>query len=201
MALHMKTIVVACLLFTMFGCQANPTNHKESSVNPQVVLRTSLGEITLELYPEKAPITVENFLTYVDEKHYDNTIFHRVIKGFMIQGGGMTANMEPKATHSPIQNEANNGLLNTRGSIAMARTSDIHSASSQFFINVADNAFLNFRAPTASGYGYCVFGKVISGMDVVEAIEKVKTGSKNGHGDVPLTAVTILEAYRKPKKS
>ena len=156
-----------------------------------VVLNTNYGPITLELDSEHAPKTVENFLTYAREGHYDNTIFHRVINGFMIQGGGFSPGMKQKDTHAPIKNEANNGLKNTTGTIAMARTNDPHSASSQFFINVADNDFLNFKSETPQGCGYAVFGKVTDGMDVVNKIKGVKTGSSGFHQDVPKEDVVI----------
>lgn len=156
-----------------------------------VVLNTNYGPITLELDSEHAPKTVENFLTYAREGHYDNTIFHRVINGFMIQGGGFSPGMKQKDTHAPIKNEANNGLKNTTGTIAMARTNDPHSASSQFFINVADNDFLNFKSETPQGWGYAVFGKVTDGMDVVNKIKGVKTGSSGFHQDVPKEDVVI----------
>ena len=159
-----------------------------------VKLTTNFGDITLELYDEKAPITVANFLQYVNNGFYENVIFHRVINGFMIQGGGFDINMKQKATLDEIKNEADNGLSNDNYTIAMARTSIPDSASSQFFINVSDNDFLNHTAPTASGWGYCVFGKVIEGMDVVEKIKAVKTGSKAGHRDVPLEPVIIEKA-------
>jgi len=161
------------------------------TVHSMVTLHTSLGDITLELDAEKAPATVANFLDYARDGFYDGTIFHRVIDGFMIQGGGMTADMNQKPTRAPIANEANNGLKNTSGSIAMARTNDPHSATAQFFINVKDNDFLDHRAPTAQGWGYAVFGKVVSGMDVVEKIKAVATGTKGFHQDVPKESVTI----------
>jgi peptidyl-prolyl cis-trans isomerase B (cyclophilin B) len=145
----------------------------------------------LELDADKAPQTVANFLQYARDGFYDGTIFHRVINGFMIQGGGMQAGMAEKQTRDSIQNEADNGLTNTRGTIAMARTPDPHSASAQFFINVADNDFLNFRAPTQDGWGYCVFGKVVEGMDVVDKIKGVPTGNKGYHQDVPIEDVVI----------
>lgn len=164
--------------------------------NPEVLLETTAGDILLELYPDKAPKTVENFLKYVDEGFYDNTIFHRVINGFMIQGGGMDARMREKETHEPVENEADNGLKNERGTIAMARTMDPHSASAQFFINHADNDFLDHREPTPDGWGYAVFGKVIDGMDVVDKIAKVKTGTVGSHSDVPKDMVLITKASR-----
>ena len=168
--------------------------------NPKVVLETSMGDITLELYPDKAPATVKNFLTYADEKFYDGTVFHRVISGFMIQGGGMTADMNEKPAHSPILNEADNGLKNDRGTIAMARTNDPNSATAQFFINAKDNTFLNFRSKTIEGYGYCVFGKVTKGLDVVDAIEKTPTTTKGFFQDVPAKPVIIKKAYRLKEK-
>ena len=159
-----------------------------------VELHTNHGVIKLELDAEKAPKSVENFLTYVKAGHYDNTVFHRVIDGFMIQGGGFEPGMKQKPTAEPITNEANNGLKNVNGSIAMARTNDPHSATAQFFINVNDNDFLNHSSPTPQGWGYTVFGKVVEGMDVVEKIKKVKTGSKGFHQDVPVDDVVIEKA-------
>ena len=160
----------------------------------QVELHTTEGVITLELDEAKAPVTVENFLSYVADGHYDGTVFHRVIKGFMIQCGGFEAGMKQKPTKGEIKNEANNGLKNDKYTIAMARTSAPHSASAQFFINGADNDFLNFKSETPNGWGYAVFGKVIAGADVVSQIEKVRTGNKGGHGDVPLEDVVITKA-------
>lgn len=162
--------------------------------NPKVLLETNKGSITLELYPDKAPKTVENFLSYVKEGFYDGTIFHRVIPNFMIQGGGMTADMKQKPTHDPIANEAENGLKNERGTLAMARTSDPHSATAQFFINLVDNEFLNFRNKSPQGWGYVVFGKVIEGMDVVDEIAQVKTGSHGPYKDVPQEPIVIKQA-------
>jgi peptidyl-prolyl cis-trans isomerase B (cyclophilin B) len=159
-----------------------------------VKLNTNFGAIVLELDAEKAPATVANFLQYVNSGFYHGTIFHRVIDGFMIQGGGMESGLKQKETQDPIKNEADNGLKNKAYTIAMARTPNPHSASSQFFINVGDNDFLNFSAPTAQGYGYCVFGKVVEGQDVVDAIKKVKTGSHGGHDDVPVDDVVIESA-------
>ena len=164
--------------------------------NPNVLLDTTEGEILIELYPDKAPETVANFLKYVDEGFYKNTIFHRVIKGFMIQCGGLTLKMEEKPTNAPVKNEADNGLKNDRGTIAMARTMDPHSATAQFFINLVDNEFLNYTAPTVQGWGYCVFGKVVDGMDVVDKIGKTKTGTRPPYDDVPLDSVLINEASR-----
>ena len=159
-----------------------------------VKLSTNFGDITLELDAEKAPITVANFLQYVESGFYDGVIFHRVIDDFMIQGGGFDANMKQKKTKNEIKNEADNGLANNNYTVAMARTSIPDSASSQFFINIADNDFLNHTAPTSSGWGYCVFGKVVEGMDVVDKIKAVKTTSKAGHRDVPVEPVTIEKA-------
>ena len=160
----------------------------------QVLLKTNKGDITLTLDATKAPKTVANFLAYVKSGHYDDTIFHRVIDNFMIQGGGMAPGMKQKPTQAEIENEANNGLKNVNGSVAMARTNEPHSASSQFFINVNDNDFLNHTAPTAQGWGYAVFGAVSDGMDVVNAIRKVKTGSSGFHQDVPTEDVIIEKA-------
>ena len=163
--------------------------------NPQVELHIAdHGVITLELDAAKAPKSVENFLAYVKKGHYDNTIFHRVIPGFMIQGGGFEPGMQQKGTDAPIENEANNGLKNANYTVAMARTSDPHSATAQFFINVADNGFLNHTAPSAQGWGYAVFGKVVSGTDVVDKIKGVKTGRKGFHDDVPKDDVIIEKA-------
>ena len=159
-----------------------------------IKLHTNFGEIAIELDAEKAPITAANFLQYVEDGFYENTIFHRVIDGFMIQGGGFDTDMRQKQTKAPIKNEADNGLANKCYTIAMARTPNPDSASSQFFINVADNDFLNFSAPTAQGWGYCVFGKVTAGTEVVDKIRQVKTGNRNGHQDVPLEPVIIERA-------
>ncbi len=164
--------------------------------NPQVVLETTKGKIVLELYPDKAPVTVKNFLAYVDAKFYDGTIFHRVIPNFMIQGGGFTADMNQKPTTDPIQNEADNGLKNRRGTIAMARTNIPDSATSQFFINSVNNDFLNFKSKSAQGWGYAVFGKVAEGLDVVDAISAVKTGTSGRFRDVPAEPVVIKSARR-----
>ncbi len=156
-----------------------------------VLLKTNKGEIELELFEKEAPKTVANFLNYAKENFYDNTIFHRVIKGFMIQGGGFTVDFEQKETKAPIDNEANNGISNDKGTIAMARTNDPHSATCQFFINTKSNDFLDFSMPSSSGWGYCVFGKVVKGIEVVEEIEKVKTANKGYHQDVPVDNVVI----------
>lgn len=162
---------------------------------PVVLLETSMGNIQVELYPDKAPISVKNFLTYVKEGHYDGLIFHRVIRNFMIQGGGFTPDMkEKRAAHPPIRNEAGNGLKNERGTLAMARTAVVDSASAQFFINVVNNDFLNHANDTPQGFGYAVFGKVIEGMDVVDKIRNVPTGTFRMFQDVPREPVTILKA-------
>lgn len=167
------------------------------ALSATVVLETNHGAIEIELNEEKAPNTSKNFISYVKKGFYDGTIFHRVIDGFMIQGGGMTADMKEKKADAPIKNEAQNGLRNEKGTIAMARTSDPHSASSQFFINVVDNDFLNHTAPTSAGWGYAVFGKVSKGMDVVNKIKSVATTSKAGHSNVPVDAVIIKSAKLK----
>jgi peptidyl-prolyl cis-trans isomerase B (cyclophilin B) len=162
----------------------------------QVDINTSKGNIRVELDEAKAPISSKNFLAYVDAGHYDGTVFHRVIPGFMIQGGGFEPGMRQKSTQAPITNEANNGVKNDRYTLAMARTSVPHSATSQFFINATNNTFLNFTAETPSGWGYAVFAKVVSGNEVVDAIEGVKTGNRGGHGDVPVEDVVIVSAKR-----
>ena len=159
-----------------------------------IKLTTNHGEITIDLDADKAPVTAKNFVAYVESGHYANTVFHRVIDGFMIQGGGFEPGMKQKSTQPPIKNEANNGLKNDKYTVAMARTSDPHSASSQFFINVGDNDFLNHTAPTPQGWGYCVFGKVVAGAEVVDKIKGVTTGRKGFHDDVPLEDVVIQKA-------
>jgi peptidyl-prolyl cis-trans isomerase B (cyclophilin B) len=163
-------------------------------MSQQVELQTSKGNIRIELDEAKAPESVKNFLAYVAKGHYNGTVFHRVIKGFMVQGGGFEAGMKQKPTDAPVRNEANNGLKNDHYTLAMARTSDPHSATAQFFINTADNGFLNFKSESPSGWGYAVFGKVVSGREVVDAIEGVKTGRKGFHDDVPLEDVVIQQA-------
>lgn len=183
----MKQLFIA--LWAMMFCI---TAH---AANPQVELKTNKGSIVIELYPEQAPATVQNFLGYVNDKFYDGTIFHRVIAGFMIQGGGFSPSYQQKKTSEPVKNEADNGLKNQTGTVAMARTSQPHSATSQFFINVADNAFLDYRSPTSRGYGYTVFGKVVEGMDVVNRIATGPTGNGGPFPtDVPLDAVIIEQA-------
>lgn len=182
----MKSVFLSLLILTMFS---NLSYGQQK--NPVILIETTMGDIKLELYPEKAPITVKNFLNYVNSGFYEGTIFHRVISNFMIQGGGFTKDFHMKKTNPPIKNEANNGLKNKRGTISMARTMHIHSATAQFFINVADNDFLDHRDDSIQGFGYAVFGKVVSGMDVVDKISKVKTGNVKGFDDVPLTPVVI----------
>jgi peptidyl-prolyl cis-trans isomerase B (cyclophilin B) len=181
--------VVGLLPVTGYS-QDNQPNAKGADM-VKVTMETSKGVITMELDSENAPVSVENFVTYARAGHYDGTVFHRVIPGFMIQGGGFDTDMKQKATNPSIKIEADNGLKNTKGTVAMARTSDPNSATSQFFINVADNAFLDHTSPTQQGWGYAVFGKVTDGMDVVTSIEKVQTGNKNGQSDVPLVEVVI----------
>jgi len=168
--------------------------YAENSMNPKVKLTTSMGDIVLELDAEKAPISVENFVNYVENGQYDGLIFHRIIPGFMVQGGGMEPGMKERSNLSPIGNEADNGLKNNKGTIAMARTNDPHSATSQFFINLSDNDFLNHTAKDPSGWGYAVFGEVVEGIDVVEAMGTVQTGNVAGHGDVPNVDVVLVKA-------
>ena len=170
-----------------------PEQAKETDM---VIIKTTLGDIKVKLAADKAPLTVANFLAYVDAGFYNGTIFHRVIDGFMIQGGGFDASMNQKPTRAPIKNEAANGLQNKRGTLAMARTMVVDSATAQFFINVKDNGFLDFRAPNPQGFGYCVFGEVVAGMDVVDKIKGVRTGIKAGMQDVPLETVEILSVTR-----
>lgn len=162
--------------------------------NIMITLKTTLGDIVIELDYDKAPVTAKNFEEYVKSGFYKGTIFHRVIKGFMVQGGGLTADMDNKQTNAPIKNEADNGLKNDRGTIAMARTQDPHSATAQFFINTVDNSFLNFRSKDLNGWGYCVFGKVVKGMDVVDKIEAAKTTTVSYYQDVPVETIEILDA-------
>ncbi|MFO7459429.1 MAG: peptidylprolyl isomerase [Desulfatiglandales bacterium] len=164
---------------------------EKKAVNPVVVIETTTGNITVELFQDRAPKTAANFLEYVKTGFYSDTVFHRVIKGFMIQGGGLTSAMEQKPTRSPVENEASNGEKNVRGAVAMARTSEIHSATAQFFINTVNNPFLDHRSTSPDGFGYCVFGKVSAGMEVVDRIENTPTGSKGMHRDVPIQPVII----------
>jgi cyclophilin family peptidyl-prolyl cis-trans isomerase len=189
------SVLFCVLVFGIVGSAAAQGGAKTESKHPRVALDTSKGRIVLELYEDKAPKTVANFLQYVKSGHYDGVIFHRVIDGFMIQGGGFTADMTQKPTKPPIQNEADNGLTNDRGTIAMARTQDPNSASAQFFINLVDNASLNHRGKSLQGWGYAVFGKVVEGMEVVDQIAKVRTGNRGGgHQNVPVEPVTIKKA-------
>ena len=193
MALRLKRRQLGTLLATAtLAVAMAPLNALAQTAAPKVRVTTSMGDIVLELYPDKAPKTVDNFLQYVRDKHYNDTIFHRVMDGFMVQGGGFTVDFEQKATRAPIPLEAQNGVKNDRGTIAMARTANPNSATAQFFINVVDNAMLN--APNPDGYGYTVFGKVIQGMDVVDKIKTVPVGNKGPHQNVPKTPITILKA-------
>jgi len=191
----MRKLVLFAAMLTLacgfaFGAETAPKGGK-----PVVQFETSMGIIKVELYPDKAPVTVKNFLTYVREGHYDGLIFHRVIRDFMVQGGGFTKEMKERGTkHPPIKNEADNGLKNERGTLAMARTSVVDSATAQFFINTVNNDFLNHRTKTPQGYGYAVFGKVIEGMEVVDKIRAVPTGSSGIHQDVPKQPVILLKA-------
>lgn len=169
---------------------------EQAKETDMVIIKTTMGDIKVKLAGDKAPLTVANFLAYADAGHYNGTIFHRVIDGFMIQGGGFDAQMNQKPTKAPIKNEAANGLQNKRGTLAMARTAIVDSATSQFFINVKDNGFLDFRAPNPQGFGYCVFGEVVEGLDVVDQIKGVKTGVKAGMSDVPLETVEIISIAR-----
>lgn len=182
---QMRALMAATVLLAAVGAGA------AEGGNPVVVMKTSMGDIKIELDKAKAPISTENFLAYVNGKFYDGTIFHRVIPNFMIQGGGFDKDMNQKKTNAPIKNEAGNGLKNTTGTIAMARTSDPNSATAQFFINTKDNTFLDHRDESVQGYGYAVFGKVVDGMDVVKKIEAVQTTTKMPHQNVPVSAVVI----------
>ena len=186
----MKFGIILALVFALCGPQAA---FGGLSDNPQVIMETSKGTIVLEVFPDEAPETVKNFLKYVRWGHYDGTIFHRVIPDFMIQGGGFSPDMKRKNTEMPIQNEATNGLKNKRGTVAMARTPDPHSATDQFFINTKSNGFLNHKNTTTKGWGYTVFGKVVKGMDVVDTISGVKTAKKGMMGDVPVEPVKIIK--------
>ena len=192
----MKLFSCLSILILALSIIAGPAGAEEKAGNPMVVVKTNLGDLTIELYPDKAPLTVENFLNYVDKKFYDGTIFHRVIPTFMIQGGGFTPDMMKKATGAPLKNEAANGLSNARGTIAMARTGEIHSATCQFFINVKDNKALDYKDDSAAGFGYAVFGKVTEGMETVDKIKGVKTETKGQYGDVPVKPVIIKSIRR-----
>ena len=190
-----KLLIGMCLLLVLNGVSSFAAEKAvKKSALPVVEIKTSLGNMKVELYPKKAPVTVKNFLMYVAKKRYNGTIFHRVINGFMIQGGGFNENLEKAATESPIKNEADNGLSNKRGTIAMARTYVVDSATNQFFINLKDNAFLDHRGKR--NFGYCVFGKVIAGMDVLDKIAKVETTSKKGYKNVPEKSVIIKEIVK-----
>ena len=192
-------VVVAAILSLVFYPDTKDTKsmNETSAANPVVIIETTMGKITVELDMQNAPVTGENFLAYVDEGYYVDTTFHRVIPGFMVQGGGINADMQDKpSSRAPITNEAQNGLKNDRGTLAMARTSDPHSATSQFFINHADNDFLNFTSESMQGWGYAVFGKVVDGMDVVDAIAQVPTGNKGMHQNVPLESISITGVSR-----
>lgn len=190
----MKMVAVSLLLMTGMLLVPLAFAGKESPANPRVRLETNHGNIIIELYPQQAPKTVDNFLQYVSSGAYSGTIFHRVIRGFMIQGGGFTPDMNRKPTRGVVMNEADNGLRNLRGTVAMARTAEPHSATSQFFINTVNNYSLDYRESSVSGWGYCVFGKVVEGMDVVDAIEKLPTTSKGMHRDVPASPAVITKA-------
>jgi peptidyl-prolyl cis-trans isomerase B (cyclophilin B) len=193
--LSLKLFALLFAALCMAPAQASTSHHHaKKGKHSMVLLHTNKGDITLELDDAKAPVTVKNFLEYVNSGFYNGTIFHRVIDNFMIQGGGFEPGMKHKETRAPIKNEADNGLTNDVYTIAMARTSDPQSATAQFFINVKNNSFLNFTAPTMQGYGYCVFGKVVKGQDVVDAIRKVPTGSRGPFQDVPLDDVVIIKA-------
>lgn len=190
-------IIAAIALLAFIVLLPTSQHGEQQTTNPVVVIETSLGTIRVQLFADKAPITVKNFLQYVDERFYDGLIFHRVIKDFMIQGGGFEPGMKPRKTRPPIKNESSNGLSNLRGTIAMARTPDPDSATSQFYINVRDNTFLD-RAKAQDGVGYCVFGRVIEGMEIVDKISLVKTTSRAGHRDVPEQDV-IIKSIRREK--
>jgi peptidyl-prolyl cis-trans isomerase B (cyclophilin B) len=192
-------VVLTAILSLVFFPNINGGTlmNETTAGNPIVLFETTMGQIKIELDAQNAPNTSENFLAYVDDGYFVGTTFHRVIPNFMVQGGGITEDMQDKPSkHAPIQNEANNGLKNDRGTLAMARTGDPHSATSQFFINHADNAFLNHTAESQQGWGYAVFGKVVEGMDVVDEMAKVATGNKGGHQNVPLEPITITAVSR-----
>jgi cyclophilin family peptidyl-prolyl cis-trans isomerase len=186
------TRIILPVLLTVGIFLAGAALAQAPAANPRVLLKTTKGDITIELYPAKAPVTVKNFLDYVEAKFYDGLVFHRVIPEFMIQCGGLNAEMRQKQGRPPIKNEAANGLKNERGTVAMARFPDPDSATSQFFINLKSNGSLNHADNTPEGFGYCVFGKVVAGMDVVDEIAKVPTASRRGHGNVPIAPITIL---------
>ncbi|TAL43367.1 MAG: peptidyl-prolyl cis-trans isomerase [Methylovulum sp.] len=189
----MRVSMLALMLF-LTTTLSFATENKMPESSTKVKLTTSLGDIVIKLNPEKAPVSSANFLTYVNEGFYNGTIFHRVIPGFMAQGGGFDSSFNQKAVHNPIKNEADNGLPNSRGTLAMARTNVPDSATAQFFINYKDNGFLNYTSPTPNGWGYAVFGEVVEGMDVVDAMAKQPTGNRGGHQDVPKTDIIIEKA-------
>jgi peptidylprolyl isomerase/peptidyl-prolyl cis-trans isomerase B (cyclophilin B) len=207
LSLFPTTLFIGALMLGMSGCGASEPGKQTVSTapaagqpaNPRVLIETSKGNITVEVFPAQSPKSAENFISYVKSGYYDGLIFHRVIPGFMVQGGGMLPDMSEKAEKTPIQNEADNGLKNLRGTLAMARTNEPHSASSQFFINVADNAFLNHRGKSPQGWGYAVFGQVIDGMDVVDAIVAVPRGNRGPHGDVPIEPVLMKHVTLLPQ--
>ena len=196
--LPLAVVLAAILSLVLFSTiKDTKSMHDETADNPRVLIETTMGNITIELYAKNAPNSSANFLAYVEDGYFIDTIFHRVIPNFMIQGGGITADMQDKpGIRAPIENEANNGLKNFRGTLAMARTGDPHSATSQFFINHSDNGFLNFSSESSKGWGYAVFGKVTDGMDVVDAMAKVETGNMGGHQDVPVEIITITGVSR-----
>ena len=187
----LKAILCLMVLTLMAGLASLPSDSSASGSKTKVKMTTNMGEIEIELYPDKAPVTVGNFIEYVQSGFFDGVIFHRIIPGFVLQGGGFTADMRQKKTRSPIVNEADNGLKNTKGTLSMARTSDPDSATSQFFVNLVDNPFLDFTAKTRQGWGYAVFARVTSGMDVAQRMAAVSTGNVRGHSDVPLEPVVI----------
>jgi peptidyl-prolyl cis-trans isomerase B (cyclophilin B) len=189
----MRALILSMVLF-LISTLSFATEKNMSDIQTKVKLTTTLGDIIIQLNTEKAPVSSANFLTYVNEGFYNGTIFHRVIPDFMAQGGGFDTSFNQKAVHAPIKNEANNGLTNHRGALAMARTNDPNSATAQFFINYKDNSFLNHTSPTSSGWGYAVFGEVIEGMDVVDAMAKQPTSNRGGHQDVPKTDIVIEKA-------
>ena len=196
--LPLAVVLAAILSLVLFPTtKGTKSMNDETADNPRVLIETTMGNITIELDAKNAPNSSANFLAYVEDGYFVDTIFHRVIPNFMIQGGGITADMQDKpGIRAPIENEANNGLKNFRGTLAMARTGDPHSATSQFFINHSDNGFLNFSSESSQGWGYAVFGKVTDGMDVVDAMAKVETGNKGGHQDVPVAIIAITGVSR-----
>ena len=194
--MHTMNLAILFGLSLFLGLPGSSEAQSEARGGTQVVISTSKGDVRAELFDAQSPETVQNFLSYVDDEFYDGTIFHRVIRGFMIQGGGLTPDMRQKKTRAPVTNEATNGLKNETGTLAMARTIDLHSATAQFFINVADNDFLDHKDESIRGFGYCVFGRVVDGMGVVNDIETVQTGKQGGHADVPKEPVVIHSIRR-----